>query len=258
MVKGTFLDMIIGSIYAHDTMAIRAMGEFIFSTDWTQPDTDNKTFTESDHLVDNPTIDSMLPADRGNAIFREVFGSRYRQKYKVGFKGGWNYDGKTEKYEEQVYRHLNQLKSRKSNEPIYWVCVFEYGKPEMVDLGRKYPAEINLTEITYGVTKGGKNYYLGGIYRERETEGVWVTIGNSWYRTTQSENGGGHTMPYWFSAVNQYRDKSRLSYPHSDMAYDEWNFEHGGGDPHKQLLGITLWTLTPRDTDMLGLFNWWW
>ena len=46
----------------------------MFSTDWTQPDHDNKTFTESDLLVNNPTIDSMLPADRGNAIFREVFG----------------------------------------------------------------------------------------------------------------------------------------------------------------------------------------
>ena len=33
------------------------------------------------------------------------------------------------------------------------------------------------------------------------------------------------------------------------MTYDEWNFEHGGADPHKQLLGITLWTLTPRDKE---------
>ena len=258
MVKGTSLDMIIGSIYAHDTMAIRAMGEFIFGIDWTQPDHDNDTFTESDHLVRNPTIDSMLPAERGNAIFREVFGSRYRQKYKVDFRGGWDYEGKTAEYEEQVYRYLNRLKSLKSHEPIYWVCVFEYGTPQRADIAGRIPAEINLTEITYGVVKRDTNYYLGGIYRERKLAGVWTTLGNSWYDTTKSEKGGGHPKPYWFSAVNQYRDKARLSYPHSNMTYNEWNFEHGGADPHKQLLGITLWTLTPRDTEMLGLFNWWW
>ncbi len=254
--------MIIGSLNAHDTIKAISMGEYIFNEKWDNTElASNRKFIEADRLIDNPAITDMLPAVRGTDIFKSVFGSQYSNKFRLDFTGGrLDHNINHTKLQKEVFTRLDELGAEawQMRETIMWVCVFEYGTPTEYEESGVKPTETKLTEITYGMARKKKNYFLGGVYSEARLDG-WVTLGNSWYKATKSENGGRHTMPYWFSAVNQYRDETPLDYNEVSIDYDDWNDRYGSGEPYKQLLSISLWTLSPRKlTKELGVFNWWW